>query len=44
METENKLKIGCPSCGCLNPRKTYDAYWCDWCDNEFNRPIILIEQ
>ena len=25
----------CPNCGCGNPKKTYDGYWCDWCDNEF---------
>lgn len=24
----------CNSCGCPNPKKTYDGYWCKMCHNE----------
>lgn len=25
----------CPNCGCGNPKKTYDGYWCKMCKTEF---------
>ena len=24
----------CPNCGCGNPKKTYDGYWCKMCKTE----------
>ena len=24
----------CTNCGCPNPKKTYDGYWCEWCETE----------
>jgi hypothetical protein len=26
----------CTNCGCTNPQKTYDGYWCKICKNEMN--------
>ena len=26
----------CTNCGCTNPQKTYDGYWCKMCKNEMN--------
>ena len=26
----------CPNCGCPEPKKTYTAFWCGACHNEFN--------
>jgi hypothetical protein len=26
----------CTNCGCTNPQKTYDGYWCKMCKNEMS--------
>jgi len=33
IEKDTEPKV-CNNCGCPNPRKTYDGYWCKMCHNE----------
>jgi hypothetical protein len=33
IEKDSEPKV-CNNCGCPNPRKTYDGYWCKMCHNE----------
>lgn len=31
---EKNKELVCTNCGCPEPKKTYDGYWCKYCHNE----------
>ena len=31
---EKNKELVCTNCGCPDPKKTYDGYWCKYCHNE----------
>ena len=43
METQTTAhsELFCPNCGCGNPQKTYDGYWCKWCKTEFYNSKVI---